>query len=117
MTAFAHPMKGVGDFYAGMLHPVVTIESVLPLIAFSLLAGQQRRETSVYLLATFPVALIVGALLASLRDVPAYLGVVQLTSDSVVSASLVALARRVPSWLLIALGAVLGHLRGVGQCR
>ena len=78
LPAFAHPMRGVGDFYAGMLHPVVTMETVLPMVALSLLAGQQRRKTAIHLLAAFPAALIVGALLASLRDAPSSLGVVQL---------------------------------------
>jgi urease accessory protein len=111
MPAFAHPMQGVGDFYAGMLHPVVTIETALPIVALSLLAGQQRRETAIQLLAAFPVALIVGALLASLRDVPSSLGIVQLILTAGFGI-LVAFARRVPSWLLVALGAVLGISAG-----
>ena len=114
LPAFAHPMQGVGDFYAGMLHPVVTIETVLPLIAFSLLAGQQRRETAAYLLATFPAALIVGALLATRGNAPAYLGVIQLTLTAGFGV-LVALGRRVPSWLLNALGTVLAICVGWGN--
>jgi urease accessory protein len=111
LPAFAHPMRGVGDFYAGMLHPVVTMETVLPMVALSLLAGQQRRKTAIHLLAAFPAALIVGALLASLRDAPSSLGVVQLILTAGFGI-LVAFARRVPSWLLVALGAVLGISAG-----
>jgi urease accessory protein len=111
LPAFAHPMQGVGDFYAGMLHPVITIETVLPLIALSLLAGQQRREAAIHLLAAFPAALIVGALLASLRDAPSSLGIVQLILTAGFGI-LVAFARPVPSWLLVALGAVLGVTAG-----
>jgi urease accessory protein len=111
LPAFAHPMQGVGDFYAGMLHPVITIETVLPLIALSLLAGQQRREAAIHLLVAFPAALIVGALLASLRDAPSSLGIVQLILTAGFGI-LVAFARPVPSWLLVALGAVLGVAAG-----
>ena len=111
LPAFAHPMQGVGDFYAGMLHPVVTIETVLPMVALSLLAGQQRRETAIHLLAAFPAALIVGALLASLGIAPSRLGIVQLILTAGLGI-LVAFARRVPSWLLVALGAVLGISAG-----
>jgi urease accessory protein len=92
LPAFAHPMPGVGDFYAGMLHPVITIETVLPIVALSLLAGPQRRE---------------GALLATLGNAPSYLGVVQLVLTAGFGI-LVAFAGRVPSWLLVVLGAVLG---------
>jgi len=112
LPAFAHPMPGVGDFYAGMLHPVITMETVLPLIALSLLAGQQRREAAVHLLVAFPTSLIAGALLTTLGNAPSYLGVVRLgTVQLVLTAAfgiLVAYAGRVPSWLLVALGTVLG---------
>jgi urease accessory protein len=111
LPAFAHPMQGVGDFYAGMLHPVITIETVLPMIALSLLAGQQRREAAIQLLATFPAALIAGAVLATLGKAPSALGLVQLMITAVLGI-LVAFSRRVPDWLLIALGVALGISAG-----
>ncbi|MGB8014186.1 MAG: HupE/UreJ family protein [Terriglobales bacterium] len=107
LPAFAHPMPGVGDFYAGMLHPIITIDTVLPFVALSLLAGQQRRETAIHLLAAFPAALIAGALLATLGNAPSYLGIVQLILTAGFGI-LVALARPVGSWLLVAPGVVLG---------
>jgi urease accessory protein len=107
LPAFAHPMQGVGDFYAGMLHPVITIETVLPLVALSLLAGQQRREAAIHLLAAFPAALIAGAVLATLGSAPSYLGVVQLVLTACFGL-LIALARHLPGWLLVVLGTVLG---------
>ena len=78
LPAFAHPMKGVGDFYAGMLHPVTTIETALPIVVLSLLAGQQRREAAINVLAAFPGGLLFGAMLATLKYVPFNLGMVQL---------------------------------------
>lgn len=47
VLAVAHPMAGVGDFYAGMLHPLTAIEFVLPMVALSLLAGQQGRDAAI----------------------------------------------------------------------
>jgi urease accessory protein len=107
LPAFAHPMQGVGDFYAGMLHPVITLETVLPLVALSLLAGQQQRETAIHLLAAFPASLIAGALLATQGNAPSRLGVVQLTLTAGFGI-MVAMAHRMPSWLLLVLGTGLG---------
>jgi hypothetical protein len=44
-----------------MLHPLTTIEFLLPMIAPSLLAGQQRRTSAIAMLVTFPVSLAIGA--------------------------------------------------------
>src|SRR5258708_10795523 len=100
LPAFAHPMKGVGDFYAGMLHPVITLETVLPIIALSLLAGQQSRGTAINLLRVFPAALVFGALLAALRPAPSQLGIIHLGLTALFGI-LVALARPLPGWLSV----------------
>jgi len=106
-AAFAHPMKGVGDFYAGMLHPVTTIETVLPLLALSLLAGQQPRETAIKILAAFPAALCLGTLLILGRSVPASVTAIDLVI-TVILGLLVALARPLPNWLPVAISVLLG---------
>jgi urease accessory protein len=69
-VASAHPMQGVGDFYAGMLHPVTTMEFLLPIIALSLLAGQQARTSAIAMLVTFPVSLAIGAVIANPIHLP-----------------------------------------------
>jgi len=106
-TAEAHPIKGVGDFYAGMLHPILTIEQLLPLIALSLLAGQQKRESAIDVLIAFPLALAAGACIglyhgtasfADLLDVAAMVGL----------GGLVAAAWRGPRAVPLALALVLG---------
>ena len=106
-AAFAHPMQGVGDFYAGMLHPVVTLESILPIIALSLLAGQQARQTAIHLLCIFPAALVFGALLALFRPILSQVGIIQLGLTALFGI-LVALSRPLPVWFPIGLGGVLG---------
>jgi urease accessory protein len=111
LPAFAHPMKGVGDFYAGMLHPVTTVETVLPIIVLSLLAGQQRREAAIPLLVAFPAALVFGALMATLGNAPSNLGIVELILTAGFGV-MVALACRTPRWLLVGLGVTLGVSAG-----
>jgi urease accessory protein len=106
-AAFAHPMKGVGDFYAGMLHPVTTIETILPLIGLSLLAGQQNRKTAVKILVAFPAAILFGACLSLLRSVPPSIGIADLVI-TVVIGLLIAAARPWPSALPISIGVLLG---------
>jgi urease accessory protein len=106
-AAFAHPMKGVGDFYAGMLHPLITIETLLPLLGISLLAGQQSRETAIKMLAAFPAALALGSALILFRPLPARLATLEL----LITASLgllIALGRRIPDWIPIALSVLIG---------
>lgn len=70
VIASAHPMPGVSDFYAGMLHPVTSIESLLPLIALGLMAGQQRREAAIGMLIALPLVLVAGAAAALLLPMP-----------------------------------------------
>ena len=106
-AAFAHPMKGVGDFYAGMLHPLITVETLLPLLGLSLLAGQQSRETAIKMIVIFPAALAIGTLLIVLRSLPAQLAAFEL----LITASLgllIALRWRVPVWIPIALSILIG---------
>ena len=94
-AAQAHPMAGVGDFYAGMLHPLTTVEHVLPLAALGLLAGQQQRATALRVIASVPAALAGGAVLALLLPAPPALGAVTVGS-MVALGLLVALSAPLP---------------------
>lgn len=111
LPAFAHPMQGVGDFYAGMLHPIVSLETVLPFVAISLLAGQQRRQAAVSLLAAFPLAIITGAMLAARANAPSKLTIAELILTAALGV-LVAFGRRLPDWLVLAPGIGLGICAG-----
>ena len=60
-AAHAHSSaKGVGDFYAGFLHPLTALEHVLPFLALGVLGGQQGQRSQVAL-PVFWVALMLGA--------------------------------------------------------
>jgi len=106
-SALAHPMKGVGDFYAGMLHPMTSVECVLPIIALSLLAGQQNRRTAIAILLSFPIASALAALLALVLPVSPFVAVIN-TSAMAVLGILVALNRSLPLEISVILSAVLG---------
>jgi urease accessory protein len=110
-VANAHPIKGVGDFYAGMLHPITAIEYAVPLIAIGLCAGQQSRETARDMVVAFPIACGLGALLAFIVAVPGKLAVIDY-GCMVVLGVLVALARRMPSAIAIVLTASVGVMIG-----
>ena len=103
--AAAHPMTGVGDFYAGMLHPLTAVELALPLIALSLLAGQQNRDTAIRLIAAVPLALGLGAVLGLVMPAPS--GLLQANVGAmVVLGAVVAAAPALPAYAALALAAV-----------
>ena len=106
-SAFAHPMKGVGDFYSGMLHPVVSIEMILPLIALGLFAGQQRRKTAISALAAFPTAILVGTFLSFMRPVPSSVAAATLAITAALG-GLIALSKRLPSAIPIGMALLIG---------
>jgi urease accessory protein len=114
-SALAHPMKGVGDFYAGMLHPMTSVECVLPIIALSLLAGQQNRRTAIAMLLSLPIASVLGACLALVFPVSPFIAVIN-TAAMAILGILVALNRTLPlqisGTLSVALGLTVGWANG-----
>jgi urease accessory protein len=117
--ASAHPIKGVGDFYSGVLHPFTSLDFILPLTALSLSAGQQRREAAIAALGVFPLAVMAGAGVmavlsagsASSLHAPEWLG------PAVMSAAglCVALSWRAPALLAATLFTVCGVILGSTQ--
>ena len=79
----AHPMPGVADFYVGMLHPVMTIECALPLLALGLLAGAQARRTVLGMLPAIALSLVAGAALALVVSAPGVLHMGTLASMAI----------------------------------
>jgi len=105
--ALAHPMKGVGDFYAGMLHPMTAIECILPMVALSPLAGQQNRKTAIGILISFPLASVVGALLGLSIPVPHSVAIIN-TAAMALLGILVAINPTLPFQVSVGLSAILG---------
>ena len=55
----------VGEFYAGMLHPLTSAEHLLPTLALALLAIQCGKRAARAALLAFPMALLVGTVAGS----------------------------------------------------
>lgn len=76
-SAQAHsPIEGIGDFYNGVLHPLIVPEHVLTLLASGLLLGQQRTSVVRTSLWTFLVVIVAGLAQVALNrgySVEAYL--------------------------------------------
>ena len=64
--ALAHLVNtNVGEFYAGMLHPLTSAEHLLPTLALALLAVQCGKRAARTTLLAFPIALLVGTVAGS----------------------------------------------------
>jgi len=100
-----------GDFYAGLIHPLTSLEHVFPIVAIGLLAGQQGARNARVVLGCCALGLLMGVVLgqqAAGSVWPAYVN----AASFVVLGGLVALARRLPRWLLATAAVVFGLTHG-----
>jgi urease accessory protein len=110
-TASADTIEGLGGFYTGLLHPVLTPTHGLALLGLGLLIGQQPAERRRLPQLLFTLALAGGllALALAVGETPA--GAVLLVGVAL-SGALVAAAFRLPLLVLgplaLALGAAIG---------
>jgi urease accessory protein len=110
-AAHAHTAaKEVGDFYAGVLHPVTALEHVLSFVALGLLVGQQGRKASSTVL-VFAVMLMLGATSALWLPAVRYVGLLNISS-AVLLGGLIALARPLPVALTQGIAVVFGLSHG-----
>jgi urease accessory protein len=100
-----------GDFYAGLIHPLTALEHVFPIVAVGLLAGQQGAKNARLVLGVFAAALLVGVVLGKGADGTQLLIYVNGASFVVVG-GLVAIARRLPAWVLTAVAGLFGLSHG-----
>jgi urease accessory protein len=110
----AHPMKGVGDFYSGMLHPLTALEFLLSWVALAMFAGQQGRKTALLTLAIFPSALVLGASLGTVVPAPAWLPAMNLVLIPILGLAVV-LAISFPTPATVILVAIVGLLHGLAN--
>jgi urease accessory protein len=109
--AHAHSAaKGIGDFYAGALHPLTSLEHLLAFLAFGILAGQQGQRAEPVLGAFCLSLLVGGALSVWLPDAP-WLSLPNVAS-SIVFGGLVALSRPLPQPLFHAAAVLFGLSHG-----
>jgi nickel/cobalt exporter len=115
--AFAHLVNtGVGEFYAGMLHPLTSIEHLLPAVALALLAGRCGTRVARWTVAVFPPALIAGTWVGQGFTHLDFIHPVSLVAMSVLGLMLVA-GRRLPlgamATVAVGVGLLLGYRSGV----
>ena len=94
--AMAHsPMRGIGEFYAGMLHPVLVPPHALALFLFALLVGQGGVRAMRFAYPPFLLALATGLMVAAF-----------------ICGLLVALQASLAMWLYAVLAAAMGLIIG-----
>ncbi len=112
--ALAHsPIEGIGEFYGGILHPLLVLPHALALLVFSLLVGQCGLRAMRFAYPAFLLALIPGLFLAGFEVQPAIPYETVLVALAIACGLLVALQTPLPAPLLALLGAVLALLIGM----
>lgn len=112
-AALAHLVSsGLGPFYDGALHLLLSPEDLLALLALSLLAGQSGKTASRWLITSLPVAWLgagVVGLNLEVSPIDPWLNVALLTMLGV----LVATNARLSSPIIAALGILMGVIHGL----
>jgi urease accessory protein len=110
--ALAHTIEGLGGFYGGLLHPVLTPTHGLALLGLGLLIGQQRADKR-----SLPQILFALALAGSLLALAFAFGETAASDGLLVavaiSGALVAAAFRLPNFVLGPLAAAMGAAIGL----
>jgi urease accessory protein len=109
--ALAHGSLAVGDFYTGMLHPLLHLETLLPLLALALWAGQLGGAQAWRLPLAFSAAALLGAV-AGMLEVEPWLGRWLLRLSMLVLGVMVAASGRLPAWLALVMVCLFGIEQG-----
>ena len=100
-----------GEYYAGLLHPVITLSHLIPWLALALVAGLQNTASARPALPLFPLAVLAGAALGSTLPAQQWIAVINLISFLVLG-GLVLAARPLPPRFFIALVMATGLSHG-----
>ncbi|NPU10969.1 hypothetical protein HL666_09365 [Bradyrhizobium sp. 83002] len=104
----------LGDFYAGALHPLLTMQDVVVWIALGLLAGSLGAAGGRWLVMVFPLGLCAGLAFAVGSGVAPASPLVD-AATILVLGLLLAAALRIPVTLLSAIALLLGVIRGAAN--
>jgi len=115
--ALAHLVNAdVGEFYAGMMHPLTSAEHLLPMVALGLLASRLGKQAARGVLLLFPVTLAAGMLIGDYYSHFAFLQTINLLL-LVVLGGLLIVTRGTPPVaapvLAVGTGLILGYRSGV----
>ncbi|MEM1092827.1 MAG: HupE/UreJ family protein [Pseudomonadota bacterium] len=101
-----------GELYSGFLHPLTSMQHLVPWLGLALLGGLLGARVAKWVLAVFPVAVVAGALAApGLAAVEQPMAVINLASMMILGL-IAAIAPSLPRWSFLTLGAVLGFSHG-----
>lgn len=106
-------MAGIGDFYGGILHPVMVLPHALTLLVFGLLLGQRGVRAMRYAYPSFTLCLLVGLCLAGFGIPPFAATEPTLLVVATACGLLVAAQRPPPAAILAVLGGTLALLIGM----
>jgi hydrogenase/urease accessory protein HupE len=109
--ALAHGSLAVGDFYSGMLHPLLHFETLLPTLALALWSGQLGGPQSWRLPLAFLGAALVGTV-AGILAFDLYLGPASLRFSMLVLGLLVAARGKLPASLAMTMVLLFGLFEG-----
>jgi urease accessory protein len=109
--ALAHGSLAVGDFYSGMLHPLLHFETLLPTLALALWAGQLGTPHAWRLPLVFLGAALLGTV-AGVLEIALPFGNASLRFSMLALGLLVAARGALPPWLALAMTALFGLLEG-----
>lgn len=113
-SALAHsPMAGIGEFYGGMLHPLMVLPHMLALLVFALLIGQSGVRAMQLTYPVFMLALTIGLFLAGFSVAPISMTEPVLLVTSTGCGLFVAAQRPPPVFVLALLAGILALLIGM----
>ena len=101
----------LGDFYAGVLHPLTDLQDIVLWVALGLLAGALDAARGRWLVVLFPLGLLAGLALGLMLDVGA-IGAISDAAAMILVGLLLAASVRLPGPALIALALGLAVMRG-----
>jgi hydrogenase/urease accessory protein HupE len=115
-TSLAHsPIQGIGNFYNGLLHPVLLPAHLLLLIAVGLFLGQQGLKRVEPALGVFAAATILGLIVAWF-DIGTEIEILVLTLSAAVSL-LVAISPQVPLHWCVVIALLAGFSLGIDSAQ
>jgi hydrogenase/urease accessory protein HupE len=109
--ALAHGSLAVGDFYSGMLHPLLHFETLLPTLALALWSGQLGGPQSWRLPLAFLGMVLLGTV-AGVLEIDLRLGPASLRFSMLVFGLLVATRWKLPASLAMTMALLFGLFEG-----
>jgi urease accessory protein len=112
-SANAHvQISGLSDFNAGVIHPLLTLQHALALIAFGLMCGQRGAALLRFGLPSLVTGLAIGFVAAEMGAAADFVPKV-LTAFALLAGLTVAANYRLPAWACIFTGTAIGTMIGL----